>query len=257
MISRRRFVQKTSATLGAVALGQTLRAQNGAPDFVASTEVQILKHGAGPNALGWFHPRACLIPSADGKGKTVFMTLQEINGSDFFRQVHSMTSADLGRTWTEPQPIPDFGWHDKGGGLVEGVCDIVPQWHPWTQTILAMGHNVYYKDNKLTQPADERWPVYAVRDAGGAWSGRQKLQWDDPRASAISSCGCGERWWFENGDLLVPVSFGPKGRTSRSVTTLRCAFDGKKLAVKEAGTELINSAGRGLLEPSVTRFRDR
>jgi hypothetical protein len=142
MISRRRFVHKTSATLGAAVLGPSLRAEGSVPDFVASTEVQVIKHGAGPDSLGWFHPRACLIPSEEEKRKTVFMTLQEVNGSDFFRQVHTMTSADLGRTWTEPQPIPDFGWHEKGGGLIEGVCDVVPQWHSWTKTILAMGHNV-------------------------------------------------------------------------------------------------------------------
>jgi hypothetical protein len=256
MISRRRFLQNTAASFGAVALPPVKAGQSNS-DFVASTEVQVIKHGAGSNALGWFHPRACLVPSTSGKGSRVFMTLQEVNGSDFFRQVHFMTSDDLGKTWTEPESIPDFNWHDKGGGLIEGVCDVVPQYHSWTKTVLAMGHNVYYKDNKLTQAGTERWPSYSVRDASGQWSNRQRLVWDDPRAESIMSCGCGERLWFENGDLLVPVSMGGKGYKHRSVTTLRCVFDGKKLAVTQSGSEIVNDKGRGMLEPSVTKFRDR
>lgn len=258
MISRRLFVHQASAALGVAASRQTMRAAQTPADFIASTQVSVIKHGAGSDALGWFHPRACLVPGAkEEKRRRVFMTLQEINGSDFFRQVHFMTSDDLGMTWTEPQAIPDFSWHDKGGGLIEGVCDVVPQWHPWTKTILAMGHNVYYKDNKLTQTSNDRWPTYAVRDEKGNWSSRKKLRWDDPRASAMVSCGCGERLWFDDGDLLVPVSFGPQGRTHRSVTTLRCAFDGVNLTVKESGNELESTKGRGLLEPSITKFRNR
>lgn len=257
MISRRRFVKRTVTALGAAAVRPFTRAEEPGADFVASTEVQVIKHGAGPNSLGWFHPRACLVPSPAGNGQRVFMTLQEVKGSDFFRQVHFMTSDDLGKTWTEPEPIPDFNWHEKGGGLIEGVCDVVPQWHSWTKTVLAMGHNVYYKDNRLTQAGAERWPSYSVRDTSGSWSNRQRLMWDDPRAEAIMSCGCGERLWFENGDLLVAVSIGSKGYAHRSVTTLRCAFDGKKLTVKQSGSEIVNPKGRGMLEPSVTEFRNR
>jgi hypothetical protein len=55
-----------------------------------------------------------------------------------------------------------------------------------------------------------------------------------------------------DGDVLVAVSFGSKQRPLRSVTTLRCAYDGKTLAVKKSGSELPGKTGRGFIEPSLT-----
>jgi hypothetical protein len=196
-----------------------------------------------------------MVPGPDGKSPTrVLMLLQAISGSDVFHQVHHAESDDFGRTWTEPQPIEDMGWHDLSGGLFQGVCDTVPQWHPQTGTVLAVGTTVFYRDKKLTQASEDRGPAYTVRAADGTWSKRQRMPWDDPRASALFSCGSSERVLFENGDVLMPVTFGQKGRAWRSVTTLRCGFDGKTLKVKEAGSELTSTKGRGLLEPSVVRW---
>ena len=56
-------------------------------------------------------------------------------------------------------------------GYEEGVCDVVPEVHPQTGTVLAMGHNVYYKDNALARPDRDRYAVYVVRDADGRWLG--------------------------------------------------------------------------------------
>jgi hypothetical protein len=83
------------------------------------------------------------------------------------------------------------------------------------------------------------------------------LFWDDPEATAIYTCGCGQRITLEDGDVLVPISFGPKGRVARSVCTLRCAFDGEILEVRQAGNKLENPVKRGLLEPSITISKDR
>jgi hypothetical protein len=253
LLSRRRLLQAGAGCLLAPRPGWSAAAAGS----IASTERQVIL-APPPNTLGWFHPRCCLVPGADAKSLTrVLMTLQAINGSDLFHHVHVTYSDDVGRTWSDPQPIPDLGWRDLGGGLFEGVCDTVPQWHPQTGTVVAMGTTVFYRNNKLTQPSEDRCPAYVVRGPDGQWSRRQKLQWDDPRASALFSCGSSERVLFENGDLLVPVTFGPKGRRWRSVTTLRCGFDGRKLTVKSAGTELSNEKGRGLLEPSVARWRGK
>lgn len=248
--SRRRFL-RTGA--GLVSLSCLSRAAE-APKLIASTERQVILQPP-PKTLGWFHPRCCLVPRPDGKSLTrILMLLQAINGSDVFHQVHYAQSDDLGRTWTEPRPIEDMGWHDLADGLSEGVCDTVPQWHPQTGTVLAVGTTVFYRDQKLVRPSEDRGPAYTVRGPDGTWSKRQRMRWDDPRASALFSCGSSERVLFENGDILMPVTFGQKGRLWRSVTTLRCGFDGKTLAVKEAGSELTNTKGRGLLEPSVVRW---
>jgi hypothetical protein len=61
----------------------------------------------------------------------------------------------------------------------------------------------------------------------------------------------------QDGDVLIPLSFGPEGRPSRSVTTVLCSFDGRDLRIRRVGDELVNKAGRGLLEPSLVYLDGR
>lgn len=197
----------------------------------------------------WFHPRACMV------GKKAFMTLQEIKGSDYFGPVHWITSDDLGKTWSDFKPAPPLGWVPLADGSHEGVCDVTPEFHPKTGTVLALGHNVFYKTTSFHRDQPPRWPIYAVwKD--GEWGPRQKLVWDDPRGSYIYSNNCGQRVVLPDGDVLMSFTFGVKDKP-RSVCGVLCSFDGKELIIKKTGPELTNSKGRGLLEPSLTRFKDR
>ena len=75
----------------------------------------------------WFHPRACAVPRPGGS--LLVMTAQSISGSDVFGPVHWMTSADEGRTWSDARPVPGFGRRSLPGGMEEGVCDAVPEYH--------------------------------------------------------------------------------------------------------------------------------
>lgn len=204
--------------------------------------------------LTWFHPRACMFP--DGGGWSCLMACQDITGSDVFGQVHWSVSADDGHTWTAPEPIAALGRHDLPDGLQEGVCDVVPEYHPPTGTVLAIGHNVYYKDGVLTRPDTQRHPVYAVR-RDGAWGEARKLEWDDALGSAMYTCGCAQRLTLDNGDLLIPLSFAPRGQEDRMVGSVRCRFDGETVEVLESGNELRKPVRRGLLEPSLARFDGR
>ena len=203
----------------------------------------------------WFHPRACVIPTTDGP--LAVMAMQEVTGSDYFHPVCVSTSSDLGKTWSTPQPIPGLGRRPAEAGMAVGVCDVVPEFHPTTNTTLAMGHNVYYKAGRLARPQGPRWPVYTVRDAKGNWTPPEKLVWDDPRGSQIYTCGCGQRLTLPDGDVLIALSFGPMGRKDRMVTSVRCAFDGRKITVRRMGSVLEHPRRRGLLEPSLTTFGDR
>ena len=178
------------------------------------------------HGLTWFHSRACVLP--DGMA---LMTCQNISGSDVFGQVHWTASTDNGATWSQPAPISSLGRRcllDESE-IVEGVCDVVPEFHPQTGTVLAMGHNVYYKDGALTRPDEGRYTVYVVRGADGAWSARRTLVWDNPETTAIYTAGCAQRVTLPNGDLLVPLSFGPLGCRDRAVGTVRCAFNGERV----------------------------
>ena len=203
----------------------------------------------------WFHPRACMVPGKPHP--TALMTCQSVTGSDVFGRVHWSVSSDKGVTWSTPEPIPSLGRRNLPDGLEEGVCDVVPEYHPRTDTVLTMGHNVYYENNVLTRPSEGRYAVYVVRDRDGRWSERRKLAWDDPRGTAMYTCGCAQRVTLEDGDVVVPLSFGPLGRTDRGVGSVLCAFDGHDVTLRRSGNELRLPVGRGLLEPSLMRLDGR
>ncbi len=245
--SRRRFLA------GATALGGLGLAADG-DSLIASVEKITLRRGRDGSGPTWFHPRACLVP--DAAGSTVFMTLQTITGSDYFGPVHWMTSSDLGKTWTEPQPVPPLGRIKQPDGAEEGVCDVVPEWHPRTKSVLALGHNVFYSGPTFSRNQPPRWPIYAVwRD--GQWGPRRKLEWTDPRGAHIYSNNCGQRVVLPDGDILLALTHGGTKDKPRSVSSAICAFDGEILKVKHVGGEIPHDKGRGLLEPSVSQFQGR
>jgi hypothetical protein len=114
---------------------------------------------------------------------------------------------------------------------------------------------VFYKTKSFDRNQPPRWPVYAVwKD--GMWGARQKLVWDDPRGSYIYSNNCGQRVNLPDGDVMMSFTFGVKDKP-RAVCGVRCSFDGKQLVVKQTGAEITNPKARGLLEPSLTRFKER
>lgn len=241
----RRDVLRCSA--GALLLAR--RPAQAAPDDpVAEVKRQIIVHGrrGGPS---WFHPRACVIP--DAQGPRVFMTLQTITGSDLFGPVHWMETRDLGKTWSSPRPIPQLGRIPRENGVQEGVCDVVPEHHAASGSILAIGHNVYYKDEKLFLPQPRRWPVYVTRKPDGSWSPARRLEWNDPRGAYIYTCNCAQRLNLPDGRVLIPFTYGPTVKSARSVSTVLADFDGDRLAIRKTGNELTNAVGRGLLEPSL------
>ena len=207
----------------------------------------------------WFHPKVGMMPPTVEDGPPVaVMCCQSITGSDVFGQVHESVSTDLGATWTEPVEIASLGRHAlESPEWQEGVCDFVPAWHLKSERLLGIGHNVYYKDGVLAHPQRKRWPVYAVRQPDGSWSVAHKLEYSDPRMTEIYTSGCAQRFHLDNGDIILPCSWGPEGREDRAVGSLRCTFDGETLTAVESGNELCNTAGRGLLEPTVTRLDGR
>lgn len=248
MVDRRTFL----AAVGAGTLATVLWAEN-QPGLIGDIEKITLRRGRDGSGPTWFHPRACVIPTANGP--QVFMTLQTISGSDVFGPVHWMTTSDLGRTWTEPQPVAPLGRVPAESAWEEGVCDVVPEYHPPTKSVLAMGHNVFYRGPKFDTQQPPRWPVYAVWK-NGTWGERKKLVWEDPRGSLIYTNNCGQRVVLDNGDIALVMSFGTS-RNSRSAAGVRCSFDGETLTIQQVGKEMKHIAGRGLLEPSLVRWRNR
>jgi len=250
-VTRRRFLADSVGV--AVSYG-TIRDYGGDYGLGITIRREVLWNGRDGGSI-WFHPRPCTMP---GPGKpSVLMTLQSISGSDYFGPVHWTRSDDRGRTWRDPVPVAALGRRAVEGGKQEGVCDVVPQYHEPTGTVLAIGHNVYYRAGKLTQKSHNRFPVYVVGDGAGKWSERRKLEWDHDGIDGIYTCGCSERLVCDDGDVLMAVSYGPASRRDRAVSSLRCRFDGERLSVAKTGSELRLAKGRGLLEPSLVHHEGR
>ena len=249
-MNRRRFFQQIAAGLCAAPIALVQSAEG----LITSIEKITLKRGSDGSGPSWFHPRPCVIPSKGGP--VIFMTMQEIRGSDYFLPVHWMESGDLGKTWSDPQQVPPLGRVATTDGRGdEGVCDVVPQYHPQTGSVLAMGHNVFYRGPKFERQQPQRRPVYAIFK-NGQWSERRHLLWDDPRGAFIYTNNCGQREVLEDGSIAFAMSFGATG-AGRSAAGVRCSFDGETLAIQKVGRELKHAAGRGLLEPSLVRYRGK
>jgi len=229
------------------------------PDLIRSIE-RVTLHKGRDGGVTWFLPRVCMIPRQ--KGATALMVLQTISGSDYYGPVHLRESRDLGKSWSEPIPIPGFGRRPfsgapSSGDIEEAVSDVQPTYHAKTNTVIAMGEIIYYRDGRYFPEQPPRYPVYVVRDAKGRWSERRKLEWDDPRASAIYATGSSQSVVLDNGDVLIPVSFRPQDRADYAVTSLLCSFDGRRLKIKRRGSTLNNAVKRGLLEPQLTFWGNR
>lgn len=260
LTTRRRFVGAVVVTaLGcrrqcrAVADGPQSPGEPERAAGIKGIERAILWNGRAGGTT-WFHPRACMVPADDGA--VAFMTLQSITGSDVFGHVHWSMSKDLGRLWTPPQKIAALGRHPARNELTEGVCDVVPEYHAQTNTVLAIGHNVYYdRTGRLARPQLERYPVYVVRTPDGQFSRAATLRWDNPRATAIYTCGCAQRVTLADGRILIPLSFAPKGETARSVGSVLCSYDGHTPRIEQCSNELSNGVKRGLLEPTLAEFQ--
>jgi len=167
---RRDFLKAGLGTVVGVGCASLLPAETSAePERTEDGLIRLIERSvifAGRETGGtWFQPRACMTPVEDGN--LALMTLQSISGSDYYGPVHWTMSKDLGATWSRPEPIPGLGRRKLGDGWEEGVCDVVPEYHPQTRTVLAVGHNVYYRNNVLARPQRSRWPVYIVRSVDG------------------------------------------------------------------------------------------
>ncbi len=251
-MNRRHFLAASSASISSIYWGLV---QDDRP-LIASICKSTLWRNRDGQGQTWFHPRACLMPDCLGR-PVVLMNLQAIAGSDYFGQVHWTLSRDLGKTWSVPQPIPSLGREPVPGrddGLQAAVCDVTPQYHPTTGSVIALGHVVFYRGEHFARDEQlPRYPVYVTRAGNGTWSERKTLAWDDPRGGHIYSNNCGQRITLPNGDVQMSLTFGPRPE-NRMVSGVISTFDGEELKIRNVGPPLHNPRGRGLLEPSVTRY---
>ena len=108
--------------------------------------------------------------------ETLFMTMQGIDGMTRLGQfIHGLSGSrqDLEPTRTghafNRREVPNHP------GLMAG-SDVVPEYHPPTDTVLAIGQVVFYRGPPFaTKDQLARYPIYAVRSRDGSWSAPGKL----------------------------------------------------------------------------------
>jgi hypothetical protein len=190
------------------------------------------------------------------------MTMQplQLSGSDMFWGLSDTWSEDMGVTWS---PLRDcssaLGRRPTTNGIEEVICDATPAWHAASQTLLITGHIGQYKGTDHAANINSRAPAYAAFDIPSrTWSPWKKLAMPDAETRFFNTgAGCTQRFDLENGDILLPIYYGPKNGTTALTTVCRCRFDGTTLTYLEHGTELGTPEPRGLYEPSLTRFQNR
>lgn len=254
------------------------------PDVATFTIERAVAHSGFDGEMCWVHARAGAVP-AEHTGNAsdnplVVMTMQKLllSGSDVFYAINQSQSRDLGRSWSEPEPIEvfrrkrvtdldgDTATLPTGASIAPAllqigdettVCDFTPKWHAASQRLLGIGHTVWYRDNRVmhVRPRGVAYAVYDPRSA--TWSDWKMIEL--PNAPEFKNAGAGsaQRVDLANGEVLVPIYFKRPDTRQFSVTVCRCTFDGEALEYVEHGDVLSIDNQRGLYEPSLTHFDGR
>lgn len=205
----------------------------------------------------WVHPRAGAIP---GPTPSVVMTMQKLLliGSDVFFALNEVRTDDLAQTWGKITPHEDtLGRHTRADGVIVAACDFTPKWHAKSGKLLGTGHTVHYQNDKVMHD-QQRATSYSVYDEKArTWSAWTALEMPKEAKFFNSGAGCVQRFDLENGDILLPIYFKGEGDKYYSVTVLRCRFDGTTLEYVEQGNDVKLESGRGVYEPSLTRYQGK
>lgn len=210
----------------------------------------------------WSHPRAGVVLNAGNNGlPQIVMTMNklDLSGSDVFRGMYEMSTADFGKKWTSSKEIISLApRYETIAGVKRpvAVSDFWPCWHKASKTLLGIGHTVVYTPDWKVRNPRPRNTSYAVYDANsGNWNKWKKLEMPDRDKFNNSGAGCVQPFDMKDGTILLPISFRPSGENFRT-TVCRCSFDGEKLNYLEHGTELeLNDEARGLYEFSLAHLK--
>ncbi len=208
----------------------------------------------------WFQPRPAAIPMDGANQKSqVIMTVQKILGSDYFTGLETLSSFDMGKTWSKPMAYPEHAWRDGKPHKI-GVCDFTLAWHEPTKTILGIGHTVRYTKKGFAgfgYQRDTVWSSYNPKT--GKWTPWKILEFPVTEDNRYYFNGVHGQWLVKNdGTLLVPVYFvGPKKGFMLTGAVAHLKYDGKEMSVLELGKELTHSVKRGLYEKSITWYQGK
>ena len=212
----------------------------------------------------WAQARAGMIPNDGDRPPLIVLTAQPAlrSGSDVYYALSEWRTADLGVTWDGPhEHTAALGRRHERDGVTVAICDMTPKWHAATQTLLATGQTVRYRDDHAPFNARRRETAYSVYNLEThAWAPWAPLEMPDRPAFASAGAGSTQRVDCDDGTILLPIYFRPISEDWNAINTatvLRCSFDGTTLRYLEHGTELTIPEPRGFCEPSLAQLAGR
>jgi hypothetical protein len=115
---------------------------------------------------------------------------------------------------------------------------------------------VRYRDEKVihNRKRETVWAIYDPQKR--TWTPWTPMPMPDEARFFNAGAGSVQRLDLPNGDIFLPIYHNAKDQLAR-ITVLHCTFDGTTLRYAEHGNELAVDIGRGLHEPSLTKFGDR
>ena len=209
----------------------------------------------------WFHPGVAALP--DG---TWLATMQEVAGSDFFRNPHFAFSKDKGRTWTQPEEIESYKAQQfKDTSFQIGVADVRPFVSPNDGTAFVFSCTVFYspkgnvgfEQEKHGFPREEGFYVTWRPETG--WSKRKVLPL--PEYNGNYRTACTEIAFTENNEVLVPI-YLERGKTKwggydsdkYGIVIGRYRQVGEELEYISMSQYIDHDVGRGAIEPSIIQL---
>ena len=209
----------------------------------------------------WWQVRTAFVPGA----KPVWITTMSETGkgsSHDFHDIYQSTSRDGGRNWSKPSAIAALKRTKQTDGYEVAPGDLWPTFHAKSGMVLTTGKTFNFADGKRENRLRERVSYAVLNPKIGAWGSMRFLAMPakDHSGATITgaNAGCTQRVDLPNGDILLPVRYwrDPKKHNYTSIVAL-CSFDGKTLIYKKHGSQHNIPQGRGLYEPSLTKFDGR
>ncbi len=260
-VHSRSIISRTAIFLIATSLSNFGRAAEPPVEF--QLHLDVAHQELSPNYC-WFHPRAAAVPGLGEKDDPlVVLTLQKhLGASDHYSGLYYMTSRNLGRTWTKPVLPKQLEWRQGEDQETIGVCDVTPGWHARSERVLAIGVQLRYNDAgvQLMDKPRSYDAVYAVFDPEtDAWTKWKTLGMPMGNEGQFHHIAPGCVQWLvqSDGSILLPLYYQGRDGGPYSVTVVHATFDGVTMKYVTHGDELHLNEVRGLVEPSLTRFRGR
>ena len=193
----------------------------------------------------------------------VTMSKQYIEGSDNYGNLFYSSSLD-GESWSMPTAVQTLANHQKSKRFDSIFSDVYPMWHASSKKVLCTGKIFYYDREQMPDPEVGRGAGYVTFDPKSLkWSKLETLEFPMNTSNGDTiyrpSAGCSQRFDLENGEILLPIMFEKgwdDGNERNASFVARCNFDGQKISVIEVGNSIIMNSGRGIYEPSITKYKD-